>query len=113
MPQITTYLTPDVHAAVVAYARQFGLDVGALANLLFHRELRVGRLPSLADSNDGDVGTANVKITSHQTDAYLHDLWRDHAKAHGLSISRAGALIFRDELKRQWLKEAVNQVDSK
>jgi hypothetical protein len=113
MPQITTYLPAPEHFAVVAYAGEFGLDVGALANLLFHRELRVGRLPRLAAADDGGRGVADVKITAHQSDGALKARWRAHAKTAGLSMSRAGALLFRAELSERWLQRAVNQFDSK
>lgn len=113
MPQINAYMTPGEHAAVVAYAGEFGLDAGALAHLLFRRELRLGRLSELAEHPGLGGGTASMKVTAHGADSDLKARLQDHARQSGLSLSRACALILNAELKERWLERSVNSDDSK
>jgi hypothetical protein len=110
--QITAHVSAGNAATFRSYAASFGLDASALATLLLIRELRIGRLPDLAAADLDARGSANDKITAHKGDGAVKTQWKAHARAAGLSASKAAAIVFRAELKEQWLKRAVNEFDS-
>lgn len=112
MSQITAHVSAADAAAFQAYAAGLGLDASALATLLLIRELRVGRLPRLAAVDLSARGAANDKITAHRGDGAVKTRWTAHALTAGLSASKAAAIVFRAELKEQWLNRAVNEFDS-
>jgi post-segregation antitoxin (ccd killing protein) len=110
--QITAYVSADDGERFRAYAASFGLDASALATLLLIRELRVDHLARLAAADLEARGQAYEKITAHQSDGTVKARWVTHARASGLSVSRAAAIVFRAELRDLWLQRAVNEFDS-
>jgi hypothetical protein len=108
MPQITGYLDESERAALTQYARQFGLDGSGLANLLLSRELRVGRLGMLKSS--AIEGGKRVKITAHQPNNSVFQLFKEHARSQGMRAGPALACLIHAELSERWLEKAIARV---
>lgn len=109
MPQITGYVTSGERSRFGEYAQSLGLDGAALASLLLHRELRVGRLEKLrSDPRISQTAECPEKITIHGVSETTKGKFREHAAAHGLKPSPALAILCRAELKESWLHKAMN-----
>jgi len=108
MPQITGYVTLEERSSFAEYARGLGLDGAALASLLLHRELRVGRLPDLQSKGRNSKSTdCPEKITIHRIDDVTKGKFKEHAETYQLKSSPALALLCRAELKERWLEKAM------
>lgn len=115
--QITAHVTVAERDRFEAYARKFGLDAGNLLHLLWQRELRVARLQTIDRSfqEPGGVHSGkglDSKVTTHLTDAALKPRITDWAAAADLPVSRAGAMLLRDEMTTRWLQGALDLGDS-
>lgn len=110
MPQITGYLTADERSRLAEYARSHGLDAAALASLLLHRELRVGRLRDLRSKGRLPKPTeCPEKVTIHRIDDLAKGRFKEHAKSCQLKSSPALALLCRAELQERWLEKAMEK----
>ena len=116
-PQITAHVSAAERAIFEAYSRAFGLDAGNLLHLLWQRELRFGRLDQI-DGSFQDPGPAlkakglDSKVTAHLSDAALKARIRARAEAIGMPVSRAGAMLLREEMQLRWLEIALDLGDS-
>lgn len=116
-PQITAHVSAAERGHFEAYARGFGLDAGNLLHLLWQRELRFGRLDQI-DGSFQDPGQAlkakglDSKVTAHLTNAALKARIKARASAIGMSVSRAGATLLREEMQLRWLENALDLGDS-
>lgn len=115
--QITTHVGTSERVVFDAYAGKFGLDAGNLLHLLWQRELRFARLqqidssfqePSAAHSEKG----LDSKVTTHLTDLTLKTRIKERAAAIGLPVSRACAVLLREEMHTRWLETALDLGDS-
>lgn len=110
MPQITGYLDESERAELIVYARKFGLDGSGIANLLLVRELRVGRLAGLQTGLACvEVKGKRVKITAHQPDDSVFQVFRVRVQSLGMKAGSALSCLIRAELKEQWLEKAIEQ----
>jgi hypothetical protein len=116
-PQVTAHVTKAEREGFEAYARKFGLDAGNLLHLLWQHELRVERL-ALIDQVYREPGPRlaenglKAKVTAHLTDTELKPRIEARATAAGLPVSRAGAIMLREEMVARWLANALNFSDS-
>lgn len=103
--QANIYMNGAEKAAFVSYARNFMLDAAGLLALLFARELRVARLAEIMPKDVVPDGPRKAKVTAHLS-AADHGALAALADEHGESLSHLGAVLVRDELREQWLKQA-------
>lgn len=116
-PQITAHVTAAERETFEAYARKFGLDAGNLLHLLWQRELRVGRLDVIDGAFQEPGGAHNgkgldSKVTTHLSAPDLKSRIKERAAAANLPVSRAGAMLLRNEIKTRWLQGALDLGDS-
>ncbi len=107
MARVYIYVVRTDRERFASYASQFGLDVTALGNLLLERELRVGRLGNLRYK--GGQGPRDEKIPVNMSDDRRNE-FASRAKAHGLSMSEAGAILVLTELDEKWLEKSVDKL---
>jgi hypothetical protein len=107
MAQVNVYESGTDRERFALYADQFGLDVTALSNLLFARELRVGRLAQLAGRPNLGSTRRDSKVTAHLSPS-RRAAFVCHAKSVGLRISEAGAALVLAELEERWLEKSVD-----
>jgi len=105
-PQVTAHVTKAEREGFEAYARKFGLDAGNLLHLLWQHELRVERL-ALIDQVYREPGP---RLAENGLKAKPRIEAR--ATAAGLPVSRAGAIMLREEMVARWLANALNFSDS-
>lgn len=103
--QVNTYVTPEERENFELYARNFLLDVAGLLILLFARETRVGQLRALTLTDVAPPASRNAKLSA-RLKAEEHAMLTKMAKDNGLSLSKAGAMLVRAELKQRWLEKA-------
>jgi hypothetical protein len=107
MSQINIYLTGTERERTSKYAREFGLDVTALCNLLVRRELRNPRLRSTVRPDLTEATKRASKATAHLPASEKAEFAK-HTKQLGLSQSSAGALLVHIELEERWLCKALD-----
>lgn len=115
--QITTHVGTSERVVFDAYAGKFGLDAGNLLHLLWQRELRFGRLQQI-DSSFQEPNAAHSqkgldsKVTTHLTDVTLKTRIKERAETVRLPVSRASAILLREEMQTRWLEIALDFGDS-
>lgn len=105
--QIVGHLVAAERAEFDTYAREVGLDVAGLLALLWSRELRVGRLRDLGIRHPEPDQALDDKAVAHLRSDEDKARIVGHARAHGMSTSRACATLVRAELGERWLEEAM------
>lgn len=113
---IGAWLSEEDGRAFGSYAHEFGLDESALATLLVVRELRIGRLKSIAHTR-AEKSDKSKRVTARPRQPEIGTAFANHALLHGLRSGQAAALLIRMELSEQWLRSALswigNQLDSR
>jgi len=110
MRQITGYLPRQEAEAFQVYAASLGIDKSALANLLILRELKRGRLPSLAKFLHDEPRSECVKITAHVADERTKSSFKAAAGRQGLKPGAAAAILFRAEISERWLQTSMTAI---
>ena len=111
--QVTAYVGVTERPLFEAYAQQFGLDAGNLLHILWQRELRLKRLERL-DERHLEPAEAGLdsKVTAHLADPALKPLIKKRAEAVDLFVSRASAMLLREEMAARWLEKVLDLTDS-
>lgn len=112
LEQVTAHVGEEERKTFDRYAEKFGLDAGNLLHILWLRELRLGRLASAGqDRASPDQGSSGAnldsKVTMHNTPSDVKKTIKSHCSALGLSVSRAGATLLRDEMEENWLQGRI------
>ena len=112
MTQIGGYLNAIEHAEFKSYASEFHISESGLANLLIARELRCKRLRKLriADACSSLAGSRE-RVTAHQRDNSAKVAFEARASEEGLRPDQAASIIFRAELREQWLAQSITSSD--
>ena len=105
--QITAHVCASERAGFEVYARRYGLDAAGLLALLLARELRIGRLHALIDSDTPTKASKKTKVTVHGREPGLRDGILARAVECGTSLSNACAVLMRAELSEQWLEQSI------
>ena len=116
-PQVTTHATKVERLIFDAYARKFGLDANNLLHILWQRELRFERLHQIDEifrdpAASSQAGGLDSKVTAHLGNPDLKPRIKQRAKIAGLSVSRAGAILLREEMSARWLEKTLDLTDS-
>lgn len=111
--QITAHVGVTERPLYETYAQQFGLDAGNLLHILWQRELRLKRLGGIDERYLEPVEAGlNSKVTAHLADPAFKPLIKKRAAAADLPVSRASAVLLREEMTVRWLEKALDLTDS-
>ena len=105
--QITGYLPRDDAERFRSYAVELGIDKSALANLLIHRELQLGRLAGLRQHQHSEPRARCTKVTAHLADSAIKLAFNAAAQQVGLVPGAAASILFRAELSERWLARSI------
>lgn len=100
---IGAWLSADDGDEYVEYCKGLGLDESALATLLLVREVNAGRLQELK-SQVRLPSTKHKRVTIRPKGSGLREKFMAHAKANGLGMERAAALVLMAETREKWLQ---------
>lgn len=103
---IGTWLSAADGEAFADYCRSLGLDESALATLLLVREVNVGRLQTLT-THCRPPHFKDKRVTIRPRRSGLREEFDRHAKANGLGIERATALLLVAETQEKWLERLL------
>ena len=94
--------------AFQGYAERLGLNMSDVAILLLARELRLKRLERLRHQYAAEKGVLlDGKIIAYLHGRHLKDAFQSHASLAQMGPGPAAAVIFRAELREQWLERAI------
>lgn len=103
---IGTWLSADDGDAYAEYCKGLGLDESALATLLLVREVNAGRLQELK-ALGGLPRIKQKRVTIRPKGSGLREKFIAHAKANGLGMERAAALVLMAETREKWLQSVL------
>ncbi|OYW45880.1 MAG: hypothetical protein B7Z08_01395 [Sphingomonadales bacterium 32-68-7] len=103
---IGAWLSADDGDAYVEYCRGLGLDESALATLLLVREVNAGRLHELK-ALGGLPNFKQKRVTIRPKGSGLREKFLAHAKANGLGLEQAAALVLMAETREKWLEQVL------
>jgi len=103
---IGAWLSAEEGRAYAKYCKHLGLDESALATLLLTREVNTGRLHELKALQRAPRLKAK-RVTIRPQGAGLRERFVAHARANGVPMERAAALVLVAETHEKWLESLL------
>ena len=105
--QIAGYVDIEERARFALYCSAYGISASFLLNLLVRRELEFDRLGILCNAHlRRSCSRKGAKVIAHLENSILNEHFAEHAKAYGLSVASAAAVLVRAELSERWFDQA-------